>query len=185
MSYGYCGSLENAVSANLRVESTGIRCTLQSDASFSIADNKARKVTFTVVVPVHIGFVEIDWVNKFTAADTPEVDYVGWVDSSGVLNSASSTNEAASGLVTNLPTADVMYGVSDIAITTISGNTSSLFNKFTIKYNLANNTNATISCQKLLTGFSYDKADLPRTSGTQFSIFASVTIGAESDTLVA
>jgi hypothetical protein len=183
MSFGYCGSLSNPVSANLRVDSTGIRCTLQSDASFSIADNKARLVTFILVVPKHVGFVEIDWVGKYDSDDSPDVDFVGWVDSNGVLNSASYTSAAVTTQVTDLPTVDVMYGVSDIAIAAITGNTSTLFNKFTIKYNLANNTGSSISCQRLLTGFSYNKTNLPQTNSTQFSIFASINIGPEAATL--
>ena len=183
MSYGYCGSVSNEVKANLRVDSFGVRCTLMADASFNIADDRSRKVTFTLVVPKYVGFVEIDWMSTLASTDTPDVDYVGWVDSNGVLNSASYTFGLGTETVSTIPTAFVMYGVSDIKITEISGDALALFQKFEITYTLANNTAATITCQKLLTGFSYNKTNIPKTDGTQFSIFASVVIGAESTTL--
>jgi hypothetical protein len=186
MSCGYIGTLNSEVNASLRVDSTGLRCSLISDASFNIADDNSRKITFTIVVPKYVGFVEVDWASTLTSTETPDVDYVGWVNSNGVLNDAvNTTMTAGSSVASSLTSLAVVYGASDIQIAAVSGYSSALFQKFTITYYLVNNTGATISCQKLITGFSYDKTDIPRTIGTQFKIFASVTVGAEATTLAA
>jgi hypothetical protein len=181
-SFGYAGVVSSEVNAHLRVDMSGVRCTLISDADFSIQAGKRRKITYTMMVPKNVGFVQINWASDLQNSETPAIDYVGSAGVNGdVVNAVNVAGSFTDGtpLLSTDPV-DLVYAGSAIAVAAVGGYAATdLFNKFNISYYLINNTASAAACVQLITGFSYNCSNVPRTKGTQFKIFANVNIGSE------
>lgn len=163
MSFGYCGNNNNAVSANLRIDGSGIRFSAAADVVVSIAAGKRKKVTFSVIVPKNVGFSTIPW-DTLIASET--VDIVSWFEDSALVTQTTSTT-------LSLWSANAeIVGAS--ALTTYPIRT--LFYKFDVKFELINdNPTDTFSAQKLIVGFTYNVPP-PNTGHTKFDIYASIVI---------
>jgi hypothetical protein len=163
MSYGFCGSNNNIVGANLRIDSTGVRFTVAADVALSINAGASKNVTFTVVVPKNVGFSSVDWATLIPTGSGSELDYVGWVTNGDLVSSSVTTEVYYSALTITQAT----------ALTVDPADT--LFSKFSLGFTLTNGTAESFSCQKLISGFTYSK-NPPNTGSVKFDIYATVKI---------
>ena len=167
-SFGYCGNNNNAVSANLRIDGSGIRFHAAADVTLSIAADSSKLVTFSVIVPKNVGFSTIPWDTLISGSGVTQqtVDYVGWVaDGKMVTGSDETTLTLWSSSASVMPADDIESNPAE-----------TLFYQFDVKFNLNNdNDNDTFSAQKLIVGFTYNVAP-PNTGQAKFDIYASVAI---------
>ena len=162
MSYGYCGSLLTNVSANLKLDSR-VKLSVAADVDLTIAPSSSATVTFSVIVPVNIGFNTITWSNIIDPAAT--LDYVGCISQGALVNLTTST-------------AGNQYYLNGSLSQTANPSSDSLFNTIVLAYELKNSTNVQFKCNKLVAGISYVKSNptLPTLDMAKFDIYASVAI---------
>ena len=175
MSFGYCGSLSNDVSANLRIDGSGVRFTAAADVALSIAAGDEQLITFTVVVPRNVGYASINWGELISGAsgtgdvDTDQtlIDYVGWVTNGELVSESSTLAESTLHYTDPVITASTSLSSAPV---------DSLFSKFEMSFKLKNahDTN-TYTAQKVIAGFTYNVAP-PNTGQVKFDIYATVKI---------
>jgi hypothetical protein len=168
MSFGYCGNNTSVVSANLRIDGSGIRFHAAADVAVSIAAGDTKLVTFSVIVPKNVGFATIPWNTLITGSGVTQqvVDYVGWIADGNIVSESTETTTSLWSSSASVMAAD------DIDSDPIE----TLFYKFQVKFVLNNtNTKDTFSAQKLIVGFTYNVAP-PNTGQAKFDIYASVAI---------
>lgn len=164
MSFGYCGSISNAVSANLRIDSSGVRFTAAADVVLAVDPNSTKTVTFTVIVPKNVGYTSIPWATLIADADS--IDYAGWITDGKLVSGTTSTTLALFSSTLDITTAN--------PISTDPADT--LFSSFTVSY-ILNNTSPvnSFNVQKVIVGFTYNRAP-PNTGQAKFDIYPSVSI---------
>ena len=166
MSFGYCGSISNAVSANLRIDSSGVRFTAAADVVLAVDPGSTKTVTFTVIVPKNVGYTSIPWATLIDTADI--LDYAGWITDGKLVSGTTSTTLALFSSDLEISTA------TPISPDGIPADT--LFSSFTVSY-ILNNTSAvnSFNVQKVIVGFTYYRAP-PNTGQAKFDIYPSVSI---------
>lgn len=166
MSFGYCGSISNDVSANLRIDSSGVRFTAAADVVLAVDPNSTKTVTFTVIVPKNVGYTSIPWATLIATSDS--IDYAGWITDGKLVSGTASTTLALFSSTLDITTANPISPDGDPADT--------LFSSFTVSY-ILNNTSTvnSFNVQKVIVGFTYNRAP-PNTGQTKFDIYPSVSI---------
>jgi len=163
--FGYCGSLSNTVSANLRIDSTGIRFHVAADVDVTINPGSTKLVTFSVIVPKNVGYSSIPWGTLIP--DSAALDYAGWVTDNKLVSTTATTT-----------TTSLYSSGSDIATPTqiVTDPASTLFYTFELSYTL-HNIHATDHrrVQKVIAGFTYD-VPTPTIGQARFDIYPSVVI---------
>ena len=168
MSFGYCGSISNAVSANLRIDSSGVRFTAAADVVLAVDPESTKTVTFTVIVPKNVGYTSIPWATLIDTADI--LDYAGWITDGKLVSGTTSTTLALFSSYLDITTAN------PISISPAVDPADTLFSSFTVSY-ILNNISAvnSFNVQKVIVGFTYNRAP-PNTGQAKFDIYPSVSI---------
>jgi hypothetical protein len=166
MSSGFLGSLVPVVNANIRLDTSGMRCTLASEVDIYVEAGETKKATFTVIVPVHVGFEIVKWGDILAAGNT--VDYVGWMSNGELVSNSTLTSELCSD-----PQSHVLALQAEDAL---AGTPKGLFRKFTVVLNLENKSEDVLSCNQLIVGFTFPSLKAPRAKGIKFNIYASLKV---------